>query len=148
MKGYYRASEETAQAVDREGWFNTRDLARFEGDHLSIVGRTKELIVRFGLNVYPSEIEAVLNAHPRVVRSAVIGRVAEGGKGGEEVIAYVQPRSDLSPSELADHAALHLAPYKRPSEIRLVNSMPLTPTGKVMKTELLRMTASTEAAQI
>src|SRR5215475_10292851 len=59
MKGYYRAPEETAAAVNSDGWFNTRDLARLQGDHLFIVGRTKELIVRFGLNVYPAEVEAV-----------------------------------------------------------------------------------------
>src|SRR5208283_1775123 len=63
MKGYYRAPQETAAAIDAEGWFNTRDLARLEGGNLFIVGRTKVLIVRFGFNVYPAEIEAVLNAH-------------------------------------------------------------------------------------
>src|SRR5271167_3219871 len=89
-KGYYRAPEETAAAIDSDGWFNTRDLARVEGGHLFIVGRTKELIVRFGMNVYPAEVEAVLNAHPAVVRSAVIGRNVQGGEGGEEVIAFVQ----------------------------------------------------------
>src|SRR5580700_5634056 len=77
-RGYYRAPEETAAAINSEGWFNTRDLARVEGGHLFIVGRTKELIVRFGENVYPAEVEAVLNAHPAVVRSAVIGRSVQG----------------------------------------------------------------------
>jgi long-chain acyl-CoA synthetase len=70
MKGYYLAPEETAAAIDPEGWFNTRDLARLEDGNLFIVGRTKELIVRFGFNVYPAEVEAVLNAHPAVIRSA------------------------------------------------------------------------------
>src|SRR5271165_1674897 len=78
MKGYYRAPDETATAINPEGWFNTCDLARLEDDHLFIVGRTKELIVHFGLNVYPAEVEAVMNAHPSVVRSAVIGRSVEG----------------------------------------------------------------------
>src|SRR5437879_3894934 len=91
MKGYYRAPEETAAAIDPEGWFNTRDLARLEGGNLFIVGRTKELIVRFGFNVYPAEVEAVLNAHPGIVRSAVIGRSVEGAEGDEEVVAFVQP---------------------------------------------------------
>ena len=89
-KGYYHAPEETAAAINSEGWFNTRDLARFDGGHLFIVGRTKELIVRFGMNVYPAEVEAVLNTHPAVVRSAVIGRSVQGVEGGEEVIAFVQ----------------------------------------------------------
>lgn len=141
MKGYYRAPDETAAAVDREGWFNTRDLARLEDGHLFVVGRTKELIVRFGFNVYPAELEAVLNAHPGVARSAVIGRSVEGIEGGEEIVAFVEPLSGRAPTvaELEGHAARHLAPYKRPSQIVLVGAMPLTPTGKVMKDELTKM---------
>jgi len=141
MKGYYQAPEETAAAINPEGWFNTRDLARLENGYLFIVGRTKELIVRFGQNVYPAEIEAVLNSHPAVVRSAVIGRSVGGTEGGEEVIAFVQlsPSSPTSETELAQHAAQHLAPYKRPSQILLVPSMPLTLTGKVIKGELAKL---------
>jgi long-chain acyl-CoA synthetase len=141
MKGYYRAPEETAAAVDPEGWFNTRDLARMEDGHLFIVGRTRELIVRFGLNVYPAEVEAVLNAHPSVARSAVIGRATQGVAGGEEVVAFVQPApgSSLRATDLAAHMALHLAPYKRPSEITFVQTMPVTLTGKVMKDELAKI---------
>ena len=140
MKGYYRAKEETAAAIDTEGWFDARDLARLQDGHLFIVGRTKELIVRFGFNVYPAEVEAVLNAHPNVVRSAVIGRTA---KGDEEVIAFVQlsPDSALTTLDLAEYAAAHLAPYKRQSQFIFVDAMPLTPTGKVMKDELTKMTA-------
>lgn len=141
MKGYYRAAEETAAALNPEGWFNTRDLARIEDRHLFIVGRTKELIVRFGLNVYPAEVEAVLNAHPGIVRSAVLGRTVDGLEGGEEVVAYVQtaPGSPLHSADIAAYAAGQLAPYKRPSEILLVPSMPLTLTGKVIKDELAGM---------
>jgi long-chain acyl-CoA synthetase len=138
MKGYYHAPEETAAAIDADGWFNTRDLARFEGEDLFIVGRTKELIVRFGFNVYPAEVEAVLSSHPAVLRSAVIGRTVEGD---EEVVAFVQldPLSKLTTNELAEYAAQHLAPYKRPSQILFVPSMPLTPTGKVIKRDLAKM---------
>ncbi|MFZ0771019.1 MAG: class I adenylate-forming enzyme family protein [Candidatus Sulfotelmatobacter sp.] len=142
MKGYYHAPEETAAAINPEGWFNTRDLARLENGYLFIVGRTKELIVHFGENVYPAEVEAVLNAHPAVVRSAVVGRSVEGTECGEEIVAFVQlsPSSPTSETELAQYAAQHLAPYKRPSQILLVPSMPLTPTGKVIKGELTKMT--------
>jgi acyl-CoA synthetase (AMP-forming)/AMP-acid ligase II len=142
MKGYYRAPEETATAISVEGWFNTRDLARMEYGKLYIVGRTKELIVRFGFNVYPAEVEAVLNACPGVVRSAVIGRTAVGD-GNEEVVAFVQPApgSSLTSTQLAEHAAGHLAPYKRPSQIVLVSALPMTPTGKVVKAELTKMAA-------
>lgn len=141
MKGYYRAPEETAAAINPEGWFNTRDLARIEDDHLFIVGRTRELIVRFGLNVYPAEVEAVLNTHPAVARSAVIGRTTNGTEGGEEVVAFVQPASGSTPetADLASHLARHLAPYKRPSQILFVSTMPVTLTGKVMKDELAKM---------
>ena len=143
MKGYYRAPEETAAAVNSDGWFNTRDLARLKDSYLFIEGRTKELIVRFGLNVYPAEVEAVLNSHSAVLRSAVVGRTVEGTQGGEEVVAFVQLKqgSAISDSELAQHAAQHLAPYKRPSQIRLVADMPLTLTGKVIKDELVRLAA-------
>ena len=84
-KGYYRAPEETAAAINSEGWFNTRDLARVEAGHLFIVGRTKELIVRFGMNVYPAEIEAVLNTHAAVVRSAVIGATCREPKAARRL---------------------------------------------------------------
>src|SRR5262249_53890361 len=80
MKGYYRAPQATAAAIDPDGWFNTGDLARFEGEALFIVGRTKELIIRSGFNVYPAEVEAVLNAHPAVVQSAVVGRAVDGNE--------------------------------------------------------------------
>jgi acyl-CoA synthetase (AMP-forming)/AMP-acid ligase II len=145
MKGYYHAPEETAAAVNPKGWFNTRDLAKLEGDHLFIEGRTKELIVRFGLNVYPAEVEAVLNSHPAVLRSAVLGRNVAGNEGGEDVIAFVQLRPGASAAEveLAQHAAHHLAPYKRPSQIQFVPDMPLTPTGKVIKGELSKLAEPT-----
>ena len=112
-----------------------------DNGYLFIVGRTSELIVRFGENVYPAEVEAVLNAHPAVMRSAGIGRSVEGTKGGQEVVAFVQlsPSSTTSEGELAQHAAQHLAPHKRPTQILLVPSMPLTSTGKVVKGELAKM---------
>src|SRR5579871_6417560 len=107
MKGYYRAPEETAAAIDPAGWFNTRDLARMENGNLFIVGRTKDLIVHLGLNVYPAEIEAVLNAHPAVLRSAVIGRPIEGD---EEIIAFVQlaEGESLAAKDLTDYLAARL----------------------------------------
>ena len=145
MKGYYRAPQETAAAIDAEGWFNTRDLARLENGNLFIVGRTSELIVRFGMNVYPAEVEAVLNTHPGVIRSAVIGRTVQGMHGGEEeVVAYVQlsPDSATTSADLLSHAARNLAPYKQPSQIILVAEMPETLTGKVKKDELEKMARS------
>jgi long-chain acyl-CoA synthetase len=138
MKGYYRAPDETAAAIDAEGWFNTRDLARFEDANLFIVGRTKDLIIRFGFNVYPAEVEAVLNAHPAVAQSAVVGRTTEGD---EEILAFVQPSpgSHLTATALAEYAAKHLAPYKRPSHIVLVSNLPMTPSGKIAKADLAKI---------
>jgi long-chain acyl-CoA synthetase len=140
MKGYYRSREETAAAIDEEGWFNTRDLARLEDGNLFIVGRTKDLIIRFGFNVYPAEVEAVLNSHPSVAMSAVIGRSIEGD---EEIIAFVQLLPDMSAtiSDLAQHAVRHLAAYKRPTRILFVSEMPMTPLGKIIKPELAKMLA-------
>ena len=145
MKGYYRAPEETAAVIDSEGWFNTRDLARLDNGNLFIVGRTKDLIVHRGFNVYPAEVEAVLNAHPAVVQSAVVGRPVAGD---EEIVAFVQPvtESSLTVAELAEFAQLRLAPYKRPSQILLVTALPLTPTGKVVKAELAKMFEPAPAA--
>jgi acyl-CoA synthetase (AMP-forming)/AMP-acid ligase II len=138
MKGYYRAPEETAAAINAEGWFNTRDLARFEDGNLFIVGRTKDLIIRSGFNVYPAEVEAVLNAHPAVAESAVIGRMTQGN---EDILAFVQasPGLHLTETDLAEHAAKHLVTYKRPSRIFIVSTMPMTPSGKIAKSDLAKI---------
>ena len=135
MRGYYRDPERTAAVIDADGWFNTGDLARFEDDILYIVGRTKELIIRSGFNVYPAEVEAVLNEHPAVVQSAVIGRSVPGN---EEVVAYVElvPGSAVTPVDLMVHAASLLTPYKRPSEIIVLDAMPAASTGKILKHRL------------
>jgi acyl-CoA synthetase (AMP-forming)/AMP-acid ligase II len=140
MKGYYRAPEETAIAINRDGWFNTRDLARLDQGYLFIEGRTKDLIVRFGFNVYPAEVEGVMNTHPAVVRSAVIGRTVSS-EGGEEIIAFVElaTASKTTVEELAEHSAARLAAYKRPSQIFIVPAMPLTPTGKIIKDQLAKL---------
>jgi long-chain acyl-CoA synthetase len=138
MKGYYRAPDETAAAIDVDGWFNTRDLARFEDGNLFIVGRTKDLIIRFGFNVYPAEVEAVLNAHPAVAQSAVVGRTTHAG---EEIVAFVEliAGSSVMETDLAQYAAKHLAAYKRPSHILLISPMPMTASGKIAKSDLAKI---------
>src|SRR5215831_5892759 len=134
-RGYYRAPEATAAVIDAEGWFNTGDLARFDGDTLYIVGRSKELIIRSGFNVYPAEVEAILNEHTEVVQSAVIGRAVPGN---EEVVAFVEllPGSTVMPADLIAHATRLLAPYKRPSEIIVLDELPAASTGKILKHHL------------
>ena len=135
MRGYYRAPDLTGKAIDPDGWFNTGDLARFEGDCLYVVGRTKEMIIRSGFNVYPAEIEAVLSTHDAVVQCAVVGRAVEGN---EEVVAFVQllQGSGTSPEDLMAHIAPQLTSYKRPSEIIVLDALPATSTGKILKHKL------------
>ncbi|MGH9326857.1 MAG: class I adenylate-forming enzyme family protein [Terriglobia bacterium] len=141
MKGYYREPEATASVLDHDGWFRTGDLARMEDGNLFIAGRAREMIIHFGFNVYPAEVEAVLDTHPAVARSAVIGRRSGEMHGDEEILAFVQPVSGLSPTpgELAEHAARALTPYKRPSRILVVPALPVTANGKVAKNELARI---------
>jgi acyl-CoA synthetase (AMP-forming)/AMP-acid ligase II len=135
MRGYYRAPDLTAKAIDSEGWFNTGDLARFEGDCLYIVGRTKEMIIRSGFNVYPAEIEAVLSSHDAVVQCAVVGRAVEGN---EEVVAFVQllQGAAVKPADLMAFINPQLTSYKRPSEIIVLDALPATSTGKILKHRL------------
>jgi long-chain acyl-CoA synthetase len=146
MRGYYRAPEATAAAIDQDGWFNTGDLARFDGDALFIIGRTKELIIRSGFNVYPAEVEAVVNEHPAVVQSAVIGRSVPGN---EEVVAFVQllPGSTMTPTDLMAHAARQLAPYKRPCEIIVLDALPAGLSGKILKHRLAEVARNQQIPQ-
>jgi acyl-CoA synthetase (AMP-forming)/AMP-acid ligase II len=111
------------------------DLVRFDGRHLFVVGRAKEMIIRSGFNVYPAEVEAVLNAHPAVLQSAVVGREVEAN---EEIVAFVQlvPGSDVAPGELESFVRPQLTGYKRPSEIIVLDSFPAGSTGKILKHQL------------
>lgn len=137
MKGYFRNPEETARALDDQGWMNTGDLGRIDDrGFLHILGRSKELIIHGGFNVYPPEVEAALNDHPLVVQSAVVGRMVDGD---EKVMAFCQVPDgcDLSPDALRAFVAERLAGYKRPSQIILASSLPAAPTGKILKHKLL-----------
>jgi acyl-CoA synthetase (AMP-forming)/AMP-acid ligase II len=148
MLGYYKEPSLTAAAIDADGWLNTGDVARQDADGaLFIVGRSKELIIRSGFNVYPLEVETVLNAHPAVAQSAVVGRnVADGD---EEVVAYVEldPRHAGQPEalvgELHAHLAAALAPYKCPAEIIPMPSLPAAATGKILKSQLRTLAQKT-----
>jgi acyl-CoA synthetase (AMP-forming)/AMP-acid ligase II len=135
MRGYYRAPDLTAKVIDSEGWFNTGDLARFDGDRLYIVGRTKEMIIRSGFNVYPAEVEAVLNSHDDVVQSAVVGRPVAGN---EEVVAFVQliQGTKTTAADLMAFVNPQLTAYKRPAEIIVLETLPATSTGKILKHKL------------
>jgi acyl-CoA synthetase (AMP-forming)/AMP-acid ligase II len=139
MRGYYRNPEQTQAAVDAEGWFNTGDLARRTDDGaLHIAGRTRELIIRSGFNVYPVEVEQAINAFPQVLQSAVVGRTVEHN---EEVVAFVETQGGTALDEdgLRLHLRERLSPYKLPSEIRFLPALPAAPTGKVLKNVLKTM---------
>jgi long-chain acyl-CoA synthetase len=136
MKGYYRDQAATTAAMTSDGWFRTGDLGYRAADgYLFMVGRAKELIIRSGFNVYPAEVETALNAHPHVVQSAVIGRKADGN---EQVVAFVEaiPGSGLSVPALRIHVAERLAAYKRPQYLFIVERLPASPTGKILKIQL------------
>lgn len=137
MKGYYRNPEETAKALDADGWLHTGDLGKLDAQgHLHILGRSKELIIHGGFNVYPPEVEAALNDHPQVIQSAVIGRQKDGD---EEVLAFVQiaEGDDLSVEELRAFVKERLSGYKRPGQIIVATELPAAPTGKLLKHKLL-----------
>jgi acyl-CoA synthetase (AMP-forming)/AMP-acid ligase II len=141
MDGYFRDPEATAATVTREGWLRTGDLGmRDARGAFTIVGRSKELIIRSGFNVYPVEVEGVLNAFPGVAQSAVVGRRVPGN---EEVVAYVQPAAGaaLDAAALRAHCRANLAGYKVPSEIVLCD-LPIGPTGKILKSALARRAAA------
>ena len=114
--------------------------------HLYIAGRTKELIIRSGFNVYPAEVEAVLNAHEQVVQSAVVGRSVDGN---EEVVAFVQllPGAGVSVEELKAYTAQQLASYKRPTELIVLDALPAASTGKILKHKLREMAIERGAAK-
>ncbi len=142
MLGYYRNAEETAKVLGPDGWLRTGDLGRMDGKgNLHIVGRSKELIIHGGSNVYPPEVEAALNAHPEVIQSAVIGRKLDGD---EKVMAFCQVAagSALTPEALRHFVAERLAGYKRPSQIILARNLPAAPTGKILKHRLLEYFAA------
>jgi acyl-CoA synthetase (AMP-forming)/AMP-acid ligase II len=139
MKGYYRNPELTRSVLSEDGWLDTGDLARQDPDGaLFIVGRTRELIIRSGFNVYPAEVEAVLNSHPGVVQSAVVGREVPGN---EEVVAFVEvaPGDPVTPEALIAFASERLAAYKRPCEIVILPALPAAATGKILKAGLKEM---------
>jgi long-chain acyl-CoA synthetase len=134
MKGYWNRPEASAQAIDKDGWFYTGDMARIDEDgYFFIVDRKKELIIRGGYNVYPREIEEVLYEHPAVREVAVIG--VPHAELGEEVAAAValKPDAQISVTELREYVRGQVAAYKYPRHVWLVDKLPKGPTGKIVK---------------
>ena len=142
MRGYLDDPEETARAVDPEGWLHTGDLGTLdEQGCLRIVGRKKDMFIVGGFNAYPAEIENLLLAHPAVSRVAVVGMPDE--RLGEVGMAFVvvAPGAELRPEELIEWARAAMANYKVPRAVEIVDDLPVNATGKVEK-EVLRARAA------
>jgi malonyl-CoA/methylmalonyl-CoA synthetase len=137
FRGYWRMPGKTAEEMREDGFFVTGDLGRFDADgYLQIVGREKDLIISGGYNVYPREIEEVLDAQPGVAESAVIG--VPHADFGETPVALIVPEPGAEPDPEAISAALAgaLARYKHPAALRVVEELPRNAMGKVQKAAL------------
>jgi long-chain acyl-CoA synthetase len=136
MDGYLRAEQET-HAVMRDGWFRTEDLARISpAGFVTIVGRKKDLILRGGYSVVPGEVEATLLAHRAVAEAAVVG--IPDAALGEEVAAFVtlRPGALVDGDELVAFCRGQLAAFKYPRRVSIVEALPKSATGKVLKWQL------------
>jgi fatty-acyl-CoA synthase len=134
MLGYWDDPERTADAVDAEGWMHTGDLGTLDEEGFcNIVGRSKDMIIRGGENVYPREIEEFLYRHPKIADVAVIG--VPDDRYGEEVCAWVrlQPGASAVEDEIREFCRGQIAHYKVPRYVRIVDTLPTTVTGKVQK---------------
>ncbi len=139
MSGYFKLPEATSAAFDDEGFFRTGDMGRIDEDgYLSITGRIKEMLIISGENVFPREIEEVLNQHPAISAGAVVGQPDPAR--GEVPIAFVElvEGAQFDPKEGRSFCRKSLAPFKVPREIRVLDELPRNPTGKIMRRELVR----------
>lgn len=133
MRGYLGRPEETARVVV-DGWLHTGDVGQLDADgYLTLVGRSKDMIIRGGENIYPKEIEDVLSAHPAVLEAAVIG--VPDPVWGEVVVAYVEaaPGHDIDTDDLKRHCAAELSGYKRPVAFHVLDALPRNAVGKIAK---------------
>jgi fatty-acyl-CoA synthase len=134
MDGYLDDPAATSAAIDRDGWLHTGDLGSMDERGFGrISGRVKDMIIRGGENIYPSEIEVALFAHPAVADVAVVGYPDD--RWGEQVAAFVRlaPGAAAGEAELVAHCRERLAAYKTPRRWQFVDAFPLTPSGKIQK---------------
>ncbi|GAB6059975.1 AMP-binding protein [Desulfonatronum parangueonense] len=142
MKGYYNMPEATAQTIDADGWLHSGDLGVMDEDgYLAITGRIKDMIIRGGENIYPREIEEFLYTMEGVSDVQVVGVASR--KYGEEVGAFIIPKPGvtLTPEEVRDFCRGKIARYKTPRYVALVDSYPMTASGKIQKYKLREMAA-------
>ncbi len=141
MLGYWDEPEKTAEVLDADGWMRTGDLAVMDdAGYVQITGRSKDMVIRGGENIYPREVEEFLYTHPDVRDAQVIGVPDE--KYGEELMAWIVLRdgvSALSAADIRAFAADKLARQKIPRYVRTIDEFPMTVTGKVRKVELREM---------
>ncbi len=134
MLGYWNSPKATAESIDADGWMHTGDLAVMdEQGYVRIVGRSKDMIIRGGENIYPRELEEFFFTHPAVADVQVIG--VPCSKYGEEIVAWVRlhPGHTASEAELLEWARARIAHFKVPRYFRFVDEFPMTVTGKVQK---------------
>jgi malonyl-CoA/methylmalonyl-CoA synthetase len=135
IAGYYGRPSADAEVFTSDGWFRTGDLGALDDDgYLTLVGRSKELIITGGYNVYPREVEEVLGSHPAVAEVAVLGRASD--EWGEEVSAVVVAVRSVEARELIEYAAQQLAPYKVPKRIEFAEELPRNALGKLVRAKL------------
>ena len=142
MVRYEKRPEETAAAL-ANGWFHSGDIGHMDADgYVYITDRKKDIIIRGGENIMPREIDEVLYRHPAVRDAATIGAPDE--KYGERVVSFVVLKEGVSasPDELADHCRVHLADFKVPAEVHLIDEIPKGPSGKLLRRELRERYAS------
>jgi long-chain acyl-CoA synthetase len=147
FSGYWKRPDETAQMLLPGGWLRTGDIVRVSSDgFITIIDRIKELIITGGFNVAPSEVEDILMTHPDVMDAAVVGVPSE--HGGEDVVAVVvlTPGSGVAPAALRDHCRARLAAYKVPRRIEVVNELPRSLLGKVLRREVRRRLVALESS--
>ncbi len=132
MDGYWSQPEKTKQTIDRHGWLHTGDLGRFNTDGLcKIVGRSKDMIIRGGENIYPAEVENFLHSHPHIVEAAVFGLPDE--RMGEIACAWLRTDHPMTAEEIVQYCQDKISHYKIPQKICFVESFPMTVTGKIQK---------------
>jgi acyl-CoA synthetase (AMP-forming)/AMP-acid ligase II len=140
MAGYLNRPDATAELIDSDGWVHTGDLGHIDDDgNLFVVDRIKELIKVNALQVAPAELEALLGTHPAVAECAVVPRPDE--RCGEVPVAVVVARAAVDAGELIAYVADRVAPHKRIRAVRLVDALPRTSAGKILR-RLLRETSS------
>jgi len=143
MQGYWQQPEATAAAI-RDGWLYTGDVGRLDDEgFLTLLDRSKDLIISGGSNIYPREVEEVLLQHAAVQEASVIGR--HDDEWGEVVVAYVVVRSPVTAAELDAHCLEQIARFKRPKCYRFVDALPKNNYGKVLKTALREQEATRDA---